>query len=222
MKRKNKQINMNETKTLSDDNSEIKTNINSGDENITEELATKAIENTQVENNQKVESEEKITQISEETTETSNEDKLADCCKALAEQMNDRYLRLLAEFDNYRKRVLKEREELIKSGSIRLIKDILFVLDDLERAINTSSDEEKRTNLYEGIELITKKFKTTLEAYGLEYISCVGEYFDSDLHEAISSVEVTDEQKEKIIEEVQKGYKIHGQVIRHAKVIVGK
>lgn len=208
---------MKKTKTLYDDNSEIKTNINSSDENTSEQLANQTIEN-----NQKLHSEDKLTQLSQETTDTNDEEELADCCKTLAEQMNDRYLRLLAEFDNYRKRILKEREELIKSGSIRLIKDILFVLDDLERAINTSSDEEKRTKLFEGIELITKKFKSTLEAYGLEYISCVGKNFDSDLHEAISSVEVSVEQKEKIIEEVQKGYKIHGQVIRYAKVIVGK
>lgn len=151
-----------------------------------------------------------------------NENQIAECCKALADQMNERYLRLLAEFDNYRKRMLKEREELMKSASIRLIKDILQIVDDMERAIATANDEDKKTHLYEGVELILKKLKTTLESYGLEPISGEGDDFNTDIHEALTAVEVEQEQKGKVIQVVQKGYKVYGQVIRHAKVIVGK
>ena len=138
-------------------------------------------------------------------------------------ELNDRYLRLYSEFDNYRKRTLKEKAELSKYASAEIITRLLPVLDDFERAIKAydeSSDAGK--SLKEGVVLIFNKFLSILNQQGLEQMRTAGESFDTDFHEAITNIPAaTAAQKGKIVDEVEKGYMLNGKVIRYAKVVVG-
>jgi molecular chaperone GrpE len=138
-------------------------------------------------------------------------------------ELNDRYLRLYSEFDNYRKRTLKEKAELSKYASAEIITRLLPVLDDFERAIKAydeSSDAGK--SLKEGVVLIFNKFLSILNQQGLEQMRTAGESFDTDFHEAITNIPAaTAAQKGKIVDEVEKGYLLNGKVIRYAKVVVG-
>jgi molecular chaperone GrpE len=145
-----------------------------------------------------------------------------ECCQEQIELMSDKYLRLLAEFDNFKKRTFKEKEELYKTASSKIITAILPVLDDIDRAINTVVVNEGNKPLIEGLDLISKKFRTILHQHGLELMICLGEDFNTDYHEALTIVEVDHEQKGKVIEEIEKGYLLNGHVIRFAKVVVGK
>jgi molecular chaperone GrpE len=133
-------------------------------------------------------------------------------------ESKDKYLRLSAEFDNFRKRTQKERFELIKSASESVILSLLPVLDDFDRALPSISDETTKS----GVELIYAKLKSTLESEGLKVMETQNAVFDADLHEAIAQTPVNDEnEKGKIIDEIQRGYYLGDKVIRHAKVIVG-
>ena len=138
-------------------------------------------------------------------------------------QVNDKYLRLYSEFDNYRKRTLKEKIDLSKTASAEVISSILPVLDDFERAIKAFEISSESTDaLKHGIILIFNKFVTILSQQGLQQIKSIGEVFNTDFHEAITNLTVDDpEQKGKVIDEVEKGYLLHGKVIRYAKVVVG-
>jgi len=138
-------------------------------------------------------------------------------------ELNDKYLRLYSEFDNYRKRTLKEKIELNKYASADIITKLLPVLDDFERAIrafDVTTDVGK--SLKEGVVLIFNKFFSILNQQGLEQMRTAGESFDTDFHEAITNIPAaTPEQKGKIVDEVEKGYLLNGKVIRYAKVVVG-
>lgn len=135
--------------------------------------------------------------------------------------MNDKYLRLYSEFDNYRKRTMRERAELIKTSTSGLITQLLPVIDDFERALHSLNRATDVVALREGVELIYGKFRKTLEQKGLEEIKAVGELFDTDHHEAITNIPATDEsQKGIVVEEIEKGYMLNGAVIRFAKVAV--
>lgn len=135
------------------------------------------------------------------------------------DDLNDKYLRLFSDFDNYRKRTLKERIELSKLASEELITELLPVVDDLERALgNISEDSSAR----EGIQLIYNKLVKTLSQKGLEEIQAKGSDFDTDFHEALTKIPVEDEdQKGKVVDVIQKGFTLSGKVIRYAKVVVG-
>lgn len=136
-------------------------------------------------------------------------------------ELNDKYLRLFSEFDNFRKRSLKERIELTKTASAEMTEAVLPVLDDLERAYKSAVENPDIVALTEGVNLILSKLKTTLRNKGLEEIPTRGELFDTDFHEAITNVPApTEEDKGKVIDEVQKGYMLNGKVIRFAKVVV--
>jgi molecular chaperone GrpE len=137
--------------------------------------------------------------------------------------VNDKYLRLYSEFDNYRKRTIKERIELTKTASADMIISVLPVLDDFERAIKAFEISAESTDaLKHGIILIFNKFMTILNQQGLEQIMTIGEDFNTDFHEAITNIPVeTPEQKGKVIDEIEKGYLLNGKVIRFAKVVVG-
>ena len=144
----------------------------------------------------------------------------------LAEQvseLNDRYLRLYSEFDNYRKRTLKEKIDLSKYASAEIITKLLPVLDDFERAIrafDVSSDAGR--SLKEGVALIYNKFLSILNQQGLEPMRTAGQPFDTDFHEAITNIPAANpDEKGKIVDEVEKGYLLNGKVIRYAKVVVG-
>ena len=138
-------------------------------------------------------------------------------------QLNDTYLRTLAEYDNYRKRTLKEKADLIKTGGESVLISIIGVVDDMERGIKATSDSQDIDAVKEGIELIHSKFQSFLKQNGLSEIETEGKAFDTDHHEAIATIPAPEESlKGKIIDCVQKGYCLHDKVIRFAKVVVGE
>jgi molecular chaperone GrpE len=137
--------------------------------------------------------------------------------------LNDKYLRLYAEFDNYKRRTAKERIELFKTANADVIKSMLSVLDDFDRAKKSMEIAKDIDAVKEGIQLIHHKLKSTLQSQGLtEMESVVGKTFDTDLHEAITNVPAPSEDlKGKVMDEVEKGYLLNDKVIRYAKVVVG-
>ena len=160
----------------------------------------------------------------QEAPETEEEEK-DPLEKALEENadLKDKWLRSVAEFENYRKRTLKERAELILNGGEKVITAILPVLDDMERAIANGSKTEDPQVLREGMELIYQKFMKTLESQNVTKIDTKDADFDTDLHEAVAMVPgMGDDKKGKVIDCLQEGYKLNDIVIRHAKVAVGQ
>lgn len=158
----------------------------------------------------------------EPTAEQKLEKELEEAKKTIEEQ-KDKYLRLSAEFDNYRKRTMKEKAELIKNGGEKAISAILPILDDLERALQNMQKADNVQAMYEGLDLIFQKFHKVLAQEGLQKMEPVGETFDTDYHEAIALVPAPDEaQKGKVLDCVQTGYKLNDKVIRHAKVVVAQ
>jgi grpE len=138
-----------------------------------------------------------------------------------AEKWKDKYIRLAAEFDNYKKRTLKEKSELILNGSEKTISTILPILDDFERALADKTEDPK--TIKEGFDLIFKKFLKALETLGVNKIETDDADFNVDYHEAIAMVPgMGDDKKGKVIDCVQTGYKLNDKVIRHAKVAVGQ
>lgn len=155
--------------------------------------------------------------------ETPAEEELAPLVAAQneAEQWKDKYIRLVAEFENYKKRTLKEKSELILNGSEKTVAAILPILDDFERA--TADKTEDPQAIKEGYELIYKKFLKALETLGVNKIKTDNADFDVDYHEAIAMVPgMGDDKKGKVIDCVQTGYTLNDKVIRHAKVAVGQ
>ena len=137
--------------------------------------------------------------------------------------LEDKYLRQVAEFDNYRKRTIKEKAELIKNGGERAIESILPVLDDFERALSNMAKDESAAEIMTGVELIYNKFVGILKQNGLQKIETEGAEFNTDFHEAIAIIPTPDENlKGKVLDCVQAGYTLNDKVIRHAKVAVGE
>ncbi|KAA6322321.1 Protein GrpE [termite gut metagenome] len=142
---------------------------------------------------------------------------------ALIEEQKDKYLRLSAEFDNYRKRTVKEKAELILNGGEKTIHSILPVIDDMERALKTIETSDVEPAIREGIELIYNKFVSALGQNGVKIIETKDIPLDTDFHEAIAVVPTSSEElKGKILDCVQTGYTLNDKVIRHAKVVVGE
>lgn len=167
---------------------------------------------------------EQENQQPEANTESSNGDgnpKVAEL-EAKVADLNDKYLRLYSEFDNYRKRTAKERIELSKTAGEDVFRSILPVMDDFERAMKSIADAKDIKAVEEGVSLIYNKLKNTLTQKGLEPMDTMGQAFDSDLHEAITNVPApSEDMKGKVIDEIEKGYMLNGKIIRFAKVIVG-
>ncbi|MDR1887267.1 MAG: nucleotide exchange factor GrpE [Prevotellaceae bacterium] len=159
--------------------------------------------------------------VIEDGSDDDKESQLSELTEKLAE-FQDRYLRLSAEFDNYRKRTLKERFELIKTAGEDILKDLLPVIDDFDRAMDVMSSSDSIEAILEGTKLIYGKFKSILESRGLAEINPVGVDFDPDIHEAIAKIKGTDEQVGKIIDVTQKGYSLNEKIIRHPKVVIGE
>jgi len=137
-------------------------------------------------------------------------------------ELNDKYLRLYSEFDNFRKRTLKEKIDLSRTASENVIKELLPVLDDFDRAIASMASTDNIEAIKEGEQLIHAKMKAIFASKGLQEIKSIGETFDTDYHEAITSIPAPSEDlKNKVIDEVQKGYLLHDKVIRFSKVITG-
>lgn len=136
-------------------------------------------------------------------------------------EMHDRYLRLYSEFDNYRKRSNKDKLELIKNASEEMIRALLPVVDDFERAIKTAQAIEGGDAMLEGVQLIYSKLTAILKQKGLTAMESIGKPFDTDFHEAITNIPATEEsQKGLVVDEVEKGYLLNEKVIRYAKVVV--
>ena len=139
------------------------------------------------------------------------------------DELNDKYLRLMAEFDNYRKRTLKEKMDLTKYAEEDVLKGILKVVDDMERAINNLDTAPDANAVKEGVELIYKKFKSFLETRGLKEVEAMHQDLDTDKHEAVAKFTAPSEDlKGKIIDVVEKGYYLHDKIIRYAKVVIGE
>jgi molecular chaperone GrpE len=143
--------------------------------------------------------------------------------KADLEKEKKEYLFLMADFDNYRKRVLKEKSELIKNAAEKVVSGLLPIVDDFERGLQAVTDDESSKAVKEGMELIYNKLVKYLADNGVKAIDTADAPFDVDLHEAIAMVPAADEaQKGKIIDTTQKGYTLNDKVIRHAKVVVAQ
>jgi molecular chaperone GrpE len=137
-------------------------------------------------------------------------------------ELNDKLLRLYSEFDNYRKRTIKEKIEMSKTASEELITDLLPVLDDFDRAFQSFETTDNLEALKEGVQLIFSKFKNILVSKGLQEIPALGEPFSTDYQEAIAYIPApSDDLKNKVVDELQKGYKLNDKVIRFAKVVIG-
>ncbi len=159
-------------------------------------------------------SEEKI-QAEEKTEELSWEEKY--------NSLNDKYLRLSAEFDNYRKRTLKERMELIKSAGEDILINFLSVLDNMQRAQKSAAESTDVVAVKEGIDLIFKNLSDFVSQKGVKEIESIGKDFDTDLHEALTKIPAPEENlKGKVVDVIEKGYKLNDKVIRFAKVVVGE
>ena len=139
------------------------------------------------------------------------------------ENSKKEYLFLMAEFDNFRKRTLKEKSEIIKNGAENAMRDLLPVIDDFERALKAIDENGELESLKQGVDLIYSKFMKYLERNGVKPIDSTGKEFDTELHEAVTTFPAADEsQKGKIVDTVQTGYTLNDKVLRHAKVVVGQ
>lgn len=139
------------------------------------------------------------------------------------EKQKKEYLFLAAEFDNYRKRTLKEKAEIIKNGGENVLKGLLPILDDFERGIKAAESDANAESMLEGMKLIYNKLVKYMESMGVKEMNSTGETFDADLHEAIAQVPApSEDMKGKVLDTVQKGYMINDKVLRHAKVAVAQ
>jgi molecular chaperone GrpE len=154
--------------------------------------------------------------------DNSNENEV-ELLKQQLQEANDKFLRLFAEFDNYKRRTMKEKSEILQTAGKDVILALLPVIDDFERAKRASESIHDIDTYKEGIDLIYQKFHSILQAKGLKPIDSIGVDFNVDLHEAITNVPVpSEDMKGKVIDETEKGYILNGHVIRFAKVVVGE
>ncbi len=164
--------------------------------------------------------------VTEETTENTAADQVEDKTtelQAKIDELNDRYLRLYSEFDNFRKRTAKEKIDLMKTAGEDVFKSLLPVIDDFERAVKSNADAKDVKAVNDGVNLIYNKLKSTLTQKGLEEMNAVGQLFDADIHEAITNIPAPSEDlKGKVVEELEKGYSLNGKIIRFAKVVIGQ
>ncbi len=188
-------------------------------ETMTEEINNNENEIVEdIEENQEVSAEENNAEevIVEETVTEEANDKL----KADFENLNNQYLRLAADFDNYRKRQAQEREALLKYGKEECMKKIIEVVDNFDRAVQSVEKIETVEKMKETFHVLNKQFVDSLTKLGLEHIQCVGEKFDPNLHEAVMQTPSEEHEEDTIINELQKGYKLGDKVLRPAMVNV--
>lgn len=158
----------------------------------------------------------------EQPVEMTPEERIASL-EAQLEKEKKEYVFLMAEFDNFRKRTLKDKAEIIKNGAESAMRNILPIIDDFDRALQATATSEDVAAVREGVELIYNKFIKYLESNGVKEMTTTGETFDADIHEAVTTFPAPSEDlKGKIIDTVQKGYSINDKVLRHAKVVVGQ
>ncbi|MBP7497994.1 MAG: nucleotide exchange factor GrpE [Bacteroidales bacterium] len=210
----NNNINIDEQKQVKEENSD---KINQPEQS--EETVKESSEQTDIKADS--ESEKEHQTIAEKIMKFSKRERIKEL-ENKCNDLNEKYLRLFAEFDNYRKRSLNERMELIKTGSEDMIKILLPIIDDFERALKSIEASSEGSSLKEGINLIYIKFITVLEQKGVKPIKAIGEEFNTDFHEAMAKIDAPSEDlKGKVIDEVVKGYMLNDKVLRYSKVIVG-
>ena len=182
---------------------------------MSEDKDTNVEENEFVQNEEQTSTEEQQDNNNEAPKELTAEEKLAE--------LNDRFLRLYAEFDNYRKRTNKEKVDIITNANAGVLADLLPVMGDFERAILNNQQADNLEVVKEGFQLISNKLKGILEAKGLKQMQAKGTTFDSELHEAIANIPAPSKKEVgKVIDDVEKGYYLNDKVIRFAKVVVGQ
>ena len=187
------------------------------EEKLTDEMADSETTDEKTEQEEANEQEE-----TNEQEPAEEKDPLEAAQEEIAD-LRDKYLRSVAEFDNYRKRTLKERTELILNGGEKVITTLLPVIDDMERAIANGEKTDDPAVLREGMELIYHKLQKVLEGHGVTKIETENADFDTDIHEAVAMVPgMGDDKKGKVIDCLAAGYKLNDKVIRHAKVAVGQ
>ena len=151
-----------------------------------------------------------------------NPDDEIEKLRAEVAELKDKHLRQLAEFDNFRRRTAKERMELIQTAGKDVIKDLLDVLDDSERAQKQMETTQDVDQIKQGVQLVFTKLRNTLAAKGLKPMEAINKDFNVDQHEAVTEIEAGEEMKGKVVAEIQKGYTLNDKIIRFAKVVVGK
>ena len=160
-------------------------------------------------------------EFDEEKSDDTNQD--IEKLQQKYDELNDSYLRLNAEFDNFRKRTIKEKADIIKSGGERVLSNIITLVDDFERALAALHLSHDRDAMLEGMDLINSKFISFLKQNGVEEIEAVGLPFDADTFEAVTTIPAQDEsQKGVVIDCIQKGYRLNDKIIRFPKVVVGE
>ncbi len=173
--------------------------------------------------NENLENQDSDEKNSDENTSASQAEKSEENWEEKFKDINDKYIRLYSEFDNFRKRSAKERLDLISSASGDLIRELLPILDDFERAIDANKNADDIEAVKEGIILVHNKISKTLSNKGLKEIEAKGNNFDAELHEAIAKFPAADEsQKGKVIDVVEKGYYLNDKILRFSKVVVGE
>lgn len=160
--------------------------------------------------------------VNEQTEETVTADENTDNFEEKYNELNDKYLRLFSEFDNFKRRTAKEKLELAKTASEGVLKDLLTVLDDFDRANDSFEKATDVAALKEGVDLIYSKLFKTLESKGLKPMDSLHTEFDADLHEALTNIPAPEEElKGKVLDVIEKGYTLNDKIIRYAKVVVG-
>ena len=209
---------MEEKKDIEIQEDEIQNQTNQEVENPSEEPKEKVTEKQDAPNEEKMSAEEPSKRRHKGRRDQT---KALEEAKAKYAELNDTYLRLYSEFDNYRKRTAKEKLDMTATASAAVIKDMLPVMDDFERALQNMEKNGNEADL-QGVTLIYNKLKTTLQKRGLEEIIAIDCDFNTDEHEALTMIPAPDESKKgKVIDVIQKGYKLNGTVIRFARVVVG-
>ncbi len=162
-------------------------------------------------------------EVKEKKQKKKTKDETIEELKIQNAELNDKFLRLFSDFDNYRKRTNTEKLELIKTASRSVIEGLLPVVDDFDRALEAFRDQKVDDETIKGIELISSKLNNFLSQKGLEPMDSMGKEFDTDWHDAITQIPApSDDLKGKVIDVTQKGYLLNGTIIRHAKVVVGQ
>lgn len=189
-------------------------------EEINQEVGREEIEKK---DEKKKEKADKKTVKNKKRTRTSKYEQEIEQLKQEFETVNDKYLRLSAEFDNYRKRTLKEKTEMLQTAGSSLLESLLPIIDDFERALKIVDESKNLEALKEGINLIYNKFLEFIKSKGVLEIEALNTEFDTDFHEAITKIPAPkDDLKGKVVDVIQKGYKMNDKVIRFSKVVIGE
>ncbi len=192
------------------------------EENKKQNIEQEETKNTIEELDQEVDQAQKEEQHDDQSDDKPEEGELTMLKKA-NQELKDKFLRLAAEFDNYKKRTLREKVEMMKTAAQDTMSALLPVLDDFDRAKKNAESEDSKENFSEGVSLVYQKLYNMLKQKGLHPMESTGKDFDPELHEAITEIPApTEEMKGKVVDTIEKGYLLNDKIIRHAKVVVGK